>query len=184
MENLIHIEKEMYCLNDIAEKLILSKNVKEYMKKIKNKEYINGNYYITKIDMKNILIKSKSKLSIEYLKYINDQDKSKENIINDNKHITTKEELKAKVDNRKFVDFGTNEIIYNNSRILYFEYNDILYLRAKDVCELLDYSNSNDAIIRHIDKEDIFTFSNLEGTGDRKSRSPITRDPSIDIYIY
>lgn len=184
MENLIHVEKDMYCLNDIAEKLILSKNIKEYMKKIKNKQCINGNYYITKDDMKNILIKSYSKLAIEYLKYINDQDnQSNKNITNDNKHKTTNEELKAKLDSRKFIDFGTNEIIYNNSRILYFEYNDTIYFKAKDICELLDYSNTNDAIIRHIDKEDILTFNNLEGKGDRESRSPIPHDPSMDIYI-
>ena len=50
-ENIIHIENGLYCLNDIAEKLILSKNVKEYIKKIKNKEWIKGNYYISKDDM-------------------------------------------------------------------------------------------------------------------------------------
>ena len=31
-DNLINIEDNLYCLNDIAEKLIHSKNVKEYMK--------------------------------------------------------------------------------------------------------------------------------------------------------
>jgi len=49
--NLIQIEDGLYCINDIAEKLILSKNVKEYIKKINNKKWVNGNYYISKEDI-------------------------------------------------------------------------------------------------------------------------------------
>jgi len=179
-ENLIHIENELYCLNDIAEKLILSKNVKEYIKKINNKQWIKGNYYISKDDMKQLLLKSKSASCQKYLEYIDN--KSKVIIIEDKKdttkHITSKEELQSKIDNRKFIDHGSNEIIYNNKRILFFEYNEVLYLRAKDICDLLGYSNTRDAINIHVDKEDILTFNIDEGKGSRVLRLPF---PHLDL---
>lgn len=37
-ENLIYKKDNLFCLNDIANKLIGSSNVKEYMVKIKNKK--------------------------------------------------------------------------------------------------------------------------------------------------
>jgi len=164
-DNLINIEDNLYCLNDIAEKLIHSKNVKEYMKKKKNKKLIKDKYYISKDDMKYLLLKCKTTVGQQYLNFINE--KYNENIIMEQKdntiHITTKEELKSKIDNRKFIDHGTNEIIYNNNKILFFEYNEILYLRAKDICDLLGYSNSRREIDLHVDKEDIFSFNNIEG---------------------
>uniref|UniRef100_A0A6C0H089 Bro-N domain-containing protein n=1 Tax=viral metagenome TaxID=1070528 RepID=A0A6C0H089_9ZZZZ len=177
--NLIHIENSLYCLNDIAEKLICSKNIKEYIKKINNKKCIKGNYYISKEDMIIILSKCKTDIGKQYLEYINNQDKPTENDIkvekDNTKHITTKEELQSKIDNRKYIDNGTNEIIYNNNRILYFEYNEVLYLRAKDVCDLLGYTNCADIINKHIDKEDIFLFDNI-GNGGSKTRSLFPND--------
>jgi prophage antirepressor-like protein len=182
-DNFIHIETGMYCLNDIAEKLICSKNVKEYIKKINNKKWIKGNYYISKDDMISILSKCKTVIGQQYLEYINTENKPKENNIkieiDNTKHITTKEELQSKADSRKFIDHGTNEIIYNNSRMLFFEYNEILYLRAKDVCDLLGYTNYSDAIIRHIDKEDILTFKICIGNGDRESRLSFPHDNDL-----
>jgi len=158
--NIIHNEDNLYCLNDIAEKLICSKNVKEYLKKINNKKWIKGNYYISKNDMISILSKCKTDIGKQYLEYINKQKENNIKIAEDNtKHITTKEDLQSKADNRKFIDHGTNEIIYNNSRMLFFEYNEILYIRAKDVCDLLGYTNCSDAINTHIDKEDLFLFN-------------------------
>ena len=59
-DNRIHVKNGLYCLNDIADKLIESTNIKEYMKKIQNKEWIDGKYYITKDHMMHILIKSKA----------------------------------------------------------------------------------------------------------------------------
>jgi prophage antirepressor-like protein/transposase-like protein len=179
-ENLIHIENGLYCLNDIAEKLILSKNVKEYIKKIKNKEWIKGNYYISKDDMKQLLSKCKTVIGQQYLNFISDIPKENNIIIEDKtdiiqdttKHITTKENLQSKIDNRKFIDHGSNEIIYNNNRILFFEFNEILYLKAKDVCDMLKYNNARDAVNDHVDKEDILTFNIDEVKGSRKTRLP------------
>ena len=175
--NLIQIEDNLYCVNDIAEKLILSKNVKEYIKKINNKKWIKGNFYISKEDMIVILSKCKTDIGKQYLNFIIGSDKPKEK--DTTKHITTKEELQVKVDNRKFIDHGTNEIIYNNSKIIFFEYNEILYLRANDVCNLLGYINYSDAINTHIDKEDIFLFNDL---GKRVSQIPIPYDDTPE-YI-
>ena len=102
MENIeIHKEGELFCLNDIAAKLINSKNVKEFVKKIDGKKLINGNYYVSYEIMKNLLSKSKSIKARQYLEYINkdeDKDENKEieidkDIIiikNNKKHITTK----------------------------------------------------------------------------------------------
>jgi hypothetical protein len=56
-DNRIHVKNGLYCLNDIADKLIESTNIREYMKKIQNKEWIDGKYYITKDHMMEILIK-------------------------------------------------------------------------------------------------------------------------------
>lgn len=185
-ENLIHIENGLYCLNDIAEKLILSKNVKEYIKKIKNKEWIKGNYYISKDDMKVILSKCKTVVGQQYLNFIGDRPKENKIIVEDKKdttkHITTKENLQSKIDNRKFIDHGSNEIIFNNKRILFFEYNSILYLKANDVCDLLGYTNYSDAVIRHVDKEDILMFKICVGNGDRELRSPFPNN-NLSEYI-
>lgn len=183
-ENLIHIENGLYCLNDIAEKLILSKNVKEYIKKIKNKEWIKGNYYISKDDMKQLLLKSKSSSCQEYLEYIDNKSKVEKIKIEDTtKHITTKEDLQSKIDNRKFIDHGSNEIIYNNKRILFFEYNEILYLRAKDVCDLLGYSNSRREIDLHVDKEDILSLNTDEGEGRNNLLRPKYPHDNLSEYI-
>jgi len=129
---LIHKKDELYCLNDIAEKLISSNNIKEYIKKIKNKKFIDGNYYICKIDMMKILEKSKSIKAHQYKDYILSLNKElKEIIIDDdikyiykdnNKHKTTKEQIQNKIENRQFIDFGSNEIIYSDNKILFFSY--------------------------------------------------------------
>ena len=192
MENfnsLIYEKDGIYCLNDIAEKLILSKNVKEYMLKIKDKKVINGNYYITKDKMIEILGKSKSVKAHQYLQYTENlsnkltenkkiiSDKEIEHVYEDN--ITTKKELQLKALNRQFIDFGSNEIIYANKRILFFDFNNQIYFKAKDICDLLEYSisNTNKTIINHIDKEDIFTFEDytLERNGGSKTE-PLFRD--------
>jgi prophage antirepressor-like protein len=179
----IHRDGELYCLNDIAEKLINSKNVKEFVKKIEGKTLINSNYYITYNSMINLLSKSKSTTAKQYLIYLNSikpkSKKVKEIIINDditikddnikNKHITTKEELIKKSTERNFVDFGTNNILYDDKKILFFEFEENIYFKGKDICDLLKYENFTDAIIKHIDKEDIFRFSHMEGNGDRDS---------------
>ena len=186
-ENLIYKKEDLFCLNDIANKLIGSSNVKEYMMKIKNKKFMEGNYYIDKNSMLEILKKSKSVKAHQYREYILSNEQKIEEIIVDekitciykdnNKHKTSKEEMKDKIDKRQFVDFGLNEIIFSDSKILFFEFNDVVYFKAKDICNLLGYLNTNDAITKHIDKEDILTFDKSIGdwNGGRESR-PLLRD--------
>lgn len=210
MENIeIHREGELYCLNDIAEKLINSKNVKEFVKKIEGKTLINSNYYISYEVMINLLSKSKSITAKQYLVYLNSikpkSKKVKEIIINDditikddnikntkennikttkNKHFTSKEELINKSTERNFVDFGTNNILYDDKRILFFEFEENIYFKGKDICDLLKYENFTDAIIKHIDKEDIFRFSHMEGNGDRDSLPPLPDVKTIKPKTY
>ena len=187
----IHTEDNLFCLNDIAEHLIKSTNIKEFMKKIPNKKSINGNFYITKETMVEILEKSKSVIAHEYLGYINKENiknkklkkynketnnKETNNIEETNKHITSKEQLQEKIVNRNFVDYGTNEILYGNTKILFFEFNETIYFKGKDICSLLDYENYRSAIIKYVDKEDTLTFekgiAGGEGVVKRDPQSP------------
>ena len=92
IKSVVYIKDNLYCLNDIVEKLIESKNSKDYIVRIKNKESIDGNYYVTKNVMIDILGKGKSIKAKEYLKYINHQKENKEIVIKDKTiHITTEE---------------------------------------------------------------------------------------------
>lgn len=147
--NLIHIENDLYCLNDIAEKLIYTKNTRRYMDRIINKKLIHGNYYVTKSDMKQLFIESKYK-SIIGQEYIN--------LIDDTDMVTSKD---LQIENKEFIDYETNEIIYDNNRILFFEYNKDIYFRAKDICDLLKYIDYNKAINTYIDKDNLFYFDRV-----------------------
>jgi hypothetical protein len=151
--NLIQIEDNLYCVNDIAEKLILSKNVKEYIKKINNKKWIKGNFYISKEDMIKMLSKCKTVIGQQYLNFINDSDKPIEN----KKFIDYKT-----IENKKFIDYKTNNIIYNDNRILFLEYNEELYFNSKDVCDLLKYSDYFETVNKYIDKDNILNNNLLQ----------------------
>jgi len=179
-ENLIYKKDDLFCLNDIAIKLIESTNVKEYMKKIIGKKSINGNYYVNKELMINLLNKSKNVKAHQYLEYLKTIDNKIINIIKDNtkiiikntdKHITTQEQLINKATNRQFIDFGSNEIIYNNIKILFFEFNNTIYFKAKDVCELLGYKNISQAIGYNVHEQQIFSFGG-EGVYNGDPHSP------------
>ena len=149
LNNFIHIENDLYCLNDIAEKLIYTKNIKRFMDKIINKKLIHGNYYITKNDMNQLLVKYNSNLGQQYINFLNDK----------NKYIKTSKDLQ--IENKKFIDYEKNEIIYKNISIFFIEHNADLYFKAKDVCDLLGYNNCVDIINKHVDNEDIFLFDNI-----------------------
>ena len=171
-ENLICKKDDLFCLNDIASKLIESTNVKEYMKKIIGKKSINGNYYVTKELMVDLLNKSKNIKAHQYFKTINIiKDNTKIIIKNTDKHITTQEQLIEKTNNRQFIDFGSNEIIYDSRKILFFEFNDTIYFKAKDVCELLCYNNISKTITDHVHERQTFSFGG-EGVYNGDPHSP------------
>jgi hypothetical protein len=67
ISNLVYIKNNLYCLNDIVNNIIKSKNAQMYMKDVKDKENIDGNYYIKKDDMVLLLNKSKSPSAKQYL---------------------------------------------------------------------------------------------------------------------
>ena len=116
-----------------------------------------------------ILKKSKSVKAHQYREYILSNEQKIEEIIVDekitciynNKHKTSKEEIKDKIDKRQFVDFGLNEIIYSDSKILFFEFKDIVYFKAKDICNLLGHVNPTDIITKSIDKIDTLLFESI-----------------------
>jgi len=194
----IHKEDELYCLNDIAEKLINSKNVKEFVKKIDGKKLINSNYYISYDSMINLLNKSKSVTAKQYLEYLNskkpikvdEEDNTKEIIIKEdeiiiiNKHTTSKEELIKKTTNRNFVDFGTNNILYDDKKVLFFEFEENVYFKGKDICDLLKYEDHKKAFNQHIDKEDIFTFSGIELKTESKNEDTSEGEGGVKRHPY
>jgi hypothetical protein len=59
-------------LQYIAEHVIESTNVNEYIKKVKSKEKICETFVVTKENLINILIKSKNKTAKLYLDKVND----------------------------------------------------------------------------------------------------------------
>jgi hypothetical protein len=46
------------------------------------------------------------------------------------------EQRQEKIDNRQFIDFGTSELIYSNKKILFFNFKDNIYFKAKDIANL------------------------------------------------
>ena len=150
------------------------------MKKIIGKKSINGNYYVNKELMINLLNKSKNIKAHQYLEYFKAIDNKINIIIKDNtkiiikntdKHITTQEQLIEKINNRQFIDFGSNKIIYDNRKILFFEFNDTIYFKAKDVCELLGYKYIGQTITDHVHERQRFSFGG-EGVSNGDPHSP------------
>jgi very-short-patch-repair endonuclease len=71
----IQLYNNAYCLNDIITQCELSKNIFEYIKKVKNKFLYNEKYYLNKTDTINLLEKTKalkSKILLSYIKDLND----------------------------------------------------------------------------------------------------------------
>ena len=63
----------------------------------------------------------------------------------------------------KFIYFKKNLIKFEDKLIKYFNYKDQVYFKAKDITKLLDYSNTNAAIINNVYDIDKFNKSDFFG---------------------
>jgi prophage antirepressor-like protein/transposase-like protein len=143
----IHTYDNNYCLNDVVTQCNISTNPKEYIASISDKINYNSQFYLSKDKLFDILSKSKAPKSKELLQYLNDTN-------------TMKDKLELVDLNKKnnmlinFVDYKQSFIQFNNKQLKYFVHNNQFYFKAKDVANILDYSNSKQAIIVNVDESD------------------------------
>lgn len=150
----IHTYDNNYCLNDIVIQCNISTNPKEYISSVSDKINYNSQFYLSKDRIYDILSKSKAPKSKELLQYLQDDN-------------TPKEKLELVDLNKKnnmlinFVDYKQSFIQFNNKQLKYFVHNNQFYFKAKDVANILDYSNSKQAIIVNVDESDKFSIYNF-----------------------
>jgi len=152
----IHKYGQKFCLNDVVTQCEISTNPKEYIKKIDDKTLHKGNYYINKKNLTELLIKSKAPKAKELLELLKNKS-LKENIIENDEEINT--DTTNKIVN--FVDCGKNIINFNGLKCKYFFYNDLIYFKAKDVAELLEYDDTDQAIRKNIENKNKFELGNF-----------------------
>jgi len=83
------------------------------------------------------------------------------NEININKYINNK--IIKNNDHNFIADFTKNILIFNNKPIKFLYYNDQVYFKAKDVAEMLDYIDTDQAIQKNIDNRDKIKISEILG---------------------
>jgi len=180
--NKIKRHYQKFNLNDIIKICDLSKNPTEYIKKVDSKILHNKEYYINKVTTIDLLKKAKAPKSKELLNEIiniKQNNSVVENILNDiqqNNSITENileiipEQDNSVVENIlgldtnnqiSLIDFNNNLLKYNDKQIKYFYYTDNIYFKAKDIAILLDYVDTDDAIRKHIDKNNKFNINNF-----------------------
>ena len=134
-----------------------------------------------------MLNKSKALKAKELLELLNKKS-TKENITENKEEIITKKNNKIV----NFVDCGKNIINFNSLQCKYFFYNDLIYFKAKDIAELLDYDDTDQAIRKNIEENNKFELSNftpVPQTGVLKSnelqyiKKQIGNEPSNTIFI-
>ena len=141
----IHTYNDKYCLNDVVIQCDMAKTPKYYINKVRPKEVINSQHYITKEKLLEILNSTKSIKGKELLKYINENNNKLQLVELEN--INTPKKV-------NFLDVGSNIIHFNNNIIKYFYHNQDIYFKAKDIAEILGYSDFSQSIRKHIDNND------------------------------
>jgi prophage antirepressor-like protein/predicted GIY-YIG superfamily endonuclease len=163
---MIHTYDNNYCLNDAVIQCNISTNPKEYIASISDKITHNSQSYVSKDKLCDILLKAKANKAKELLKYLKDSS-------------TTKEKLEIVNLNKKtnqlinFVDYKESTIQFNNKSLKYFLHNDQFYFKAKDVAEILEYSNTAQSIRKLVDDLDKFSLYNLLLNEENKSTNAI-----------
>jgi len=70
------------------------------------------------------------------------------------------------------IDVKNKFIIFDNSKIdIIIDKKNIIWFNAKDICNVLKYKNSKDAIIKHVDKQDKIKLE-LINTDINKNKHP------------
>lgn len=146
----------MFNLYDIVKCVLKSKSPKEYIKKVKTKEFVHGFYLISKDNLILILEKTKALAGKNLLEQINKNEKTG--------YELSKEELIEKYKNNQtnYFDIGTQLINYGECKVKYlYDDESNVYFRAKDICNILEYKNTNDAVSKHINDIDKINYKNI-----------------------
>lgn len=165
------------CLSDIVSKIIESKNPKDYMYKIKNKQKINDKLYIPLHQMKEILEKSKKlktrPLYYELCKLENTPQKNNtDEIIThyEESEIKDLEPLKEIIEDTQsfpselkytFLDIQNNYFKYKGKDVLIIVVNGVAWFKGKDVADLLELKDTGMSInhqVSHYDKKSFSDF--------------------------
>lgn len=135
--------KGLYCINDLVNNVIRSKNPNVYMQRYgkKERDKNTGEYYVDKKVILEIINTSRSKFSRDCRNILNDYS------IKDNSIIDLK--------NNKFSFEGSDLTIIHN--------NNELWFRANNIAEILEYSNTADAISVNVDIDDKIRFEHING---------------------
>src|ERR1700755_272008 len=85
------------------------------------------------------------------------------------------------------IDIENNIFKFNdkNITITYDEYNNV-WFKGKDVCNILEYKKSENAIKRHVEDEDKIEYKKLKVSNPRETRGLLTVNKSLHpdtIYI-
>ena len=163
-----------YNLFDIIKNIIKSKNPREYIKKVKNRKFIYGYYLIDKNELIKMLNKSKSPNSNILLTKINN-----------NQETGYELEEKSLLDkyNRinNYINIGEQLINYEKKLIKYvYDDKGTIYFRGKDICKILEYADSINALKRHINEQDKFRLENINSLD---HATPLGNEDGKTIYI-
>jgi hypothetical protein len=146
----IHKDKSgLYRLNDIVNNMVKSKNPNNYMDRIKNKKRNKNNnyFYIDKDQFIAILKKSRTTICKEALKILlPDEPVFRENL--QSEAIT-------------IIDIKNNNFLFEGNKIIVMNVNNEIWFKGKDIATILEYQNTNKAIITHLNKDDHNNFDNL-----------------------
>lgn len=151
--------KGRYCLDDIVEKIIESKQPDVYMKKTKDKISINSRSYVTEQIAREILSNAKAKKAKDLLLMITNEE-NKDNP-NNKLSIINPDEALFQYEGKKF----TAIYIKKNN-----DWDWDVWLKGTEVAQYLDYRNPNDVIIEHVEPQNKLTYEELSNI--------LTIDPS------
>jgi len=139
-------KKGYYNLNDIVKNIIKSKSPTSYMDKISGKKRIGTVFYITEDQFIKILKKSRSATGKEAYKLLKESDENNQ---------TT--EI---VDSR--VDSDNNLFSFNGKGLKIVNVGDEIWFKGKDVAKILEYTDTNDALKKHLEQDDKIRFDKLK----------------------
>ena len=130
-----------YNLYEIVKHVLKSRSPKEYIKKIKEREFLHGYYLIEKEDLIKILEKTKSLDGQKLLLKINNNEKT---IYELDKASLIQKYKKSQVN---YFDIGSQLINYEKCNVKYlYDCKANIYFRAKDICNILEYKDSKKVI--------------------------------------
>lgn len=135
----IRIKDGNFCLDDIAQRIIESKSVMTYMKKIHDKIQVDKLYFVNENIFKELIMAGKS-TKCKTIRDLLDGKKKPDEIIlsNTDDKITTNDYL---------FDFKGNKVKAIGNK-------DEFWFKAKDIADILGYSNTRQAIIENVSEKD------------------------------